>query len=47
MLGPDSRLLTALLIIVSAGLLVAAIRFRLLPVKIVRPPFVRLGKALI
>jgi poly(3-hydroxybutyrate) depolymerase len=34
MLGPDSRLLTALLIIVSVGLLVAAIRFRLLPVKI-------------
>ena len=34
MLGPDSRLLTALLIMMSAGLLVAAIRFRLLPVKI-------------
>ena len=34
MLGPDSRLLTALLITVSVGLLVAAIRFRLLPVKI-------------
>ena len=34
MLGPDSRLLTALLILVSVGLLVAAIRFRLLPVKI-------------
>jgi len=34
MLGPDSRLLTALLIIVSAGLIVAAVRFRLLPVKI-------------
>jgi enterochelin esterase-like enzyme len=33
MLGPDSRLLTALLIAVSVGLLVAAIRFRLLPVK--------------
>jgi poly(3-hydroxybutyrate) depolymerase len=34
MLGPDSRLLTALLIIGSAGLLAGAIRFRLLPVKI-------------
>ncbi|MGH3297539.1 MAG: alpha/beta hydrolase [Trebonia sp.] len=34
MLGPDSRLLTALLIIVSAALLAAVIRFRLLPVKI-------------
>jgi S-formylglutathione hydrolase FrmB len=34
MLGPDSRLLTALLIIVSVALLVAVIRFRLLPVKI-------------
>ena len=34
MLGPDSRLLTALLITVSVSLLVAAIRFRLLPVKI-------------
>jgi len=34
MLGPDSRLLTALLIAVSVSLLVAAIRFRLLPVKI-------------
>jgi S-formylglutathione hydrolase FrmB len=33
MLGPDSRLLTALLVIVSVALLVAAIRFRLLPVK--------------
>lgn len=33
MLGPDSRLLTALLIIVSAALLVAAVRLRLLPVK--------------
>jgi pimeloyl-ACP methyl ester carboxylesterase len=33
MLGPDSRLLTALLVIASAALLVAAIRFRLLPVK--------------
>ena len=31
MLGPDSRLLTALLIIVSAGLLVGVIKFRLLP----------------
>ena len=37
MLGPDSRLLTALLIAVSVGLLVAAIRFRLLPVKILSP----------
>ena len=34
MLGPDSRLLTALLIIVSVALLVAVVRFRLLPVKI-------------
>jgi hypothetical protein len=34
MLGPDSRLLTALLIAVSAALLVGAIRLRLLPVKI-------------
>jgi len=34
MLGPDSRLLTALLIAASAALLVAAIRFRLLPVRI-------------
>lgn len=34
MLGPDSRLLTALLVLVSAGLLVAAVRLRLLPVKI-------------
>jgi pimeloyl-ACP methyl ester carboxylesterase len=34
MLGPDSRLLTALLIIVSIALLAAVIRFRLLPVKI-------------
>jgi Putative esterase len=34
MLGPDSRLLTALLIAGSAALLVGAIRFRLLPVKI-------------
>jgi pimeloyl-ACP methyl ester carboxylesterase len=34
MLGPDSRLLTVLLIVVSVGLLVAAIRFRLLAVKI-------------
>ncbi|HEX9042686.1 MAG TPA: alpha/beta hydrolase-fold protein [Trebonia sp.] len=33
MLGPDSRLLTALLVSASAALLVAAIRFRLLPVK--------------
>jgi len=33
MLGPDSRLLTALLIAVSAAMLVAAVRFRLLPVK--------------
>jgi pimeloyl-ACP methyl ester carboxylesterase len=33
MLGPDSRLLTALLVIASVGLLVGAIRFRLLPVK--------------
>ena len=34
MLGPDSRLLTALLIALSAVLLVAAIRYRLLAVKI-------------
>src|SRR5215469_4121965 len=34
MLGPDSRLLTVLLIVVSVGLLVAAIRFRFLAVKI-------------
>src|ERR1700691_3454396 len=34
MLGPDSRLLTALLVIVSVALLVGVIRFRLLPVKI-------------
>lgn len=34
MLGPDSRLLTALLITVSAVLLAGAIRFRLLPVKV-------------
>jgi enterochelin esterase-like enzyme len=33
MLGPDSRVLTALLIAVSAILLIGAIRFRLLPVK--------------
>jgi poly(3-hydroxybutyrate) depolymerase len=33
MLGPDSRLLTALLVIASVALLVGAIRFRLLPVK--------------
>jgi pimeloyl-ACP methyl ester carboxylesterase len=31
--GPDSRLLTALLVIASAALLVAAIRFRLLPAR--------------
>lgn len=35
MLGPDSRLLTLLLILLSAGLLVTAIRLRLLPVRIV------------
>jgi poly(3-hydroxybutyrate) depolymerase len=35
MLGPDSRLLTALLIAVSVGLLVAVVRLRPLPVKIV------------
>ncbi|MGH3244639.1 MAG: hypothetical protein ACRDOI_00265, partial [Trebonia sp.] len=35
MLGPDSRLLTALLIAVSVGLLVAVVRLRLLPVKII------------
>jgi poly(3-hydroxybutyrate) depolymerase len=34
MLGPDSRLLTALLILASVGLLVGVIRFRLLAVKI-------------
>jgi len=34
MLGPDSRLLTVLLIVVSASLLVAAARLRLLPAKI-------------
>ena len=34
MLGPDSRLLTALLVAASAGLLVAAIRFRPLPVRV-------------
>jgi len=34
MLGPDSRLLTALLVAASAALLVAAIRFRLLPVRV-------------
>jgi poly(3-hydroxybutyrate) depolymerase len=34
MLGPDSRLLTALLIIVSATLLAAAARLRLLPARI-------------
>jgi pimeloyl-ACP methyl ester carboxylesterase len=34
MLGPDSRLLTVLLIVVSVGLLVGVIRFRLLSVKI-------------
>ena len=34
MLGPDSRLLTALLIVASVGLLVGVIRFRLLAVKI-------------
>lgn len=34
MLGPDSRLFTALLIAVSIALLVGAIRLRLLPVKI-------------
>jgi pimeloyl-ACP methyl ester carboxylesterase len=33
MLGPDSRLLTALLVTASVALLVAAIRFRLLPVR--------------
>jgi poly(3-hydroxybutyrate) depolymerase len=33
MLGPDSRLLTALLIAASAALLVATVRLRLLPVK--------------
>ena len=34
MLGPDSRLLTALLVVASVALLVAAIRYRLLPVKV-------------
>ena len=34
MLGPDSRLLTALLIIVSAALLTGGARLRLLPAKI-------------
>jgi S-formylglutathione hydrolase FrmB len=34
MLGPESRVLIALLIAVSAGLIVAAVRLRLLPVKI-------------
>jgi hypothetical protein len=34
MLGPDSRLLTALLVIVSAVLLIAAARLRLLPARI-------------
>jgi hypothetical protein len=34
MLGPDSRLLTALLIAASAALIVAAVRLRLLPVRI-------------
>jgi enterochelin esterase-like enzyme len=34
MLGPDSRLLTALLVAASAALLVAAIRYRFLPVKV-------------
>jgi hypothetical protein len=34
MLGPDSRLLTVMLIAVSAGLIVAAVRLRLLPAKI-------------
>ena len=34
MLGPDSRLLTVLLVIASAGLLAAAIRYRLLPAKV-------------
>ena len=34
MLGPDSRLLTVLLVTASAGLLAAAIRYRLLPVKV-------------
>jgi pimeloyl-ACP methyl ester carboxylesterase len=33
MLGPDSRLLTALLVTASVALLVAAIRFRLLPAR--------------
>jgi pimeloyl-ACP methyl ester carboxylesterase len=34
MLGPDSRLLTALLIVLSAVLLASAIRFRFLPVRV-------------
>jgi poly(3-hydroxybutyrate) depolymerase len=34
MLGPDSRLLTALLVAASVGLLVTAIRFRFLPVRV-------------
>jgi pimeloyl-ACP methyl ester carboxylesterase len=34
MLGPDSRLLTVLLIVVSASLLIAVVRLRLLPVRI-------------
>ena len=34
MLGPDSRLLTVLLIMVSAGLLVGVARLRLLPVRV-------------
>ena len=34
MLGPDSRVLTALLIAAAAGFIVGVIRFRLLPVKI-------------
>jgi len=34
MLGPDSRLLTALLVTASVGLLVTAIRFRQLPVRV-------------
>src|SRR5580704_4605995 len=33
MLGPDSRLLTALLVTASAALLAAAVRLRLLPVR--------------
>ncbi|HET9080840.1 MAG TPA: alpha/beta hydrolase-fold protein [Trebonia sp.] len=35
MLGPDSRLLTALLITASIGLLVATVRLRLIPVKVI------------